>query len=115
MIFSEWDEITVHQDQDTWKEEEPVTHQDLEKEKEALNHNLINENDNDSVLLLLEIAKQLNKCITNLEEEYGTKAAKLAETPFNRLIHHILDVYDGTSCNINLRADYINNYNLNYV
>ncbi|MBM7646392.1 hypothetical protein JOD45_002620 [Scopulibacillus daqui] len=89
MIFSEWDEASINHDQ--------------QKEKETLNQKPNNEHGN--ISLLLEIANQLNKCKTTLEEEYGTKAAKLAEIPFNRLIHHILDIYDVT--NVDIKANHI--------
>ncbi|WP_028402433.1 hypothetical protein [Ectobacillus panaciterrae] len=96
MIFSEWDEA--------------LTHQDPQKEKEALYQQLINDN---NVLFLLDIAKQLDKSITNLEEEYGTKAAELAEIPFNRLIRHILDICKVT--NLDIKANNINHFKLNYL
>ncbi|MFP3123536.1 hypothetical protein OH784_12405 [Ectobacillus funiculus] len=79
MIFSEWDEAFSHQDPQT--------------ETEAVSQQPINDN---NILLLLDIAKQLDKCIKNLEAEYGAKATKLAEIPFNQLIDYIFNI-----CKIN--------------
>jgi len=74
MIFSEWDEA--------------FSHQDPQPEVEAVSQQPINDN---NILLLLDIAKQLDKCIKSLEEEYGAKATKLAEIPFNQLIDYIFN------------------------
>ncbi|WP_028403178.1 hypothetical protein [Ectobacillus panaciterrae] len=74
MIFSEWDEA--------------FNHQDLQEEA-ALDQSRITDK---NVLLLLDIEKQLDRCIINLEKEYGTKTTELAEIPINRLIYHILDI-----------------------
>ncbi|MFC6603157.1 hypothetical protein ACFQDF_19085 [Ectobacillus funiculus] len=75
MIFSEWDEAFSHQDPQT--------------ETEAVSQQPINDN---NILLLLDIAKQLDKCIKSLEAEYGAKATKLAEIPFNQLIDYIFNI-----------------------
>ncbi len=89
MIFSEWDEAFSHQDPQT--------------ETEAVSQQPINDN---NILLLLDIAKQLDKCIKSLEAEYGAKATKLAEIPFNQLIDYIFNICKITpsinSRNINL-------------
>jgi len=93
MIFSEWDEAFSHQDPQT----------ETETKTEAVSQQLIN---NNNILLLLDIAKQLDKCMKSLEEEYGAKATKLAEVPFNQLIDYIFTVCKVTSpiniSNINL-------------